>query len=45
MFDRLKKIGSGIKDRWIRATELSEAARDTGPSGKKLFGIPGMENS
>ena len=33
MFDRLKKIGSGIKDRWIRATELAKAARETGKRG------------
>ena len=45
MFDRLKKIGSGIKDRWVRATELADAARKTGPSGKRLAGIPGMEGS
>ena len=34
-----------IKNSWIRATELADAARKTGPSGKRLFGIPGMENS
>jgi len=34
-----------LKNRWIRATELSAAARKTGPSGKRLFGIPGMEYS
>jgi len=34
-----------LKNRWIRATELADAARKTGPSGKKLFGIPGMEYS
>jgi len=34
-----------LKNRWIRATELADAARKTGPSGKRLFGIPGMEYS
>ncbi len=36
MFDRLKKIGSGIKDRWIRATELADAAK--GKGNWKLYG-------
>ena len=35
----------GLKDRFTRAIQLSKTARETGPSGKKLFGIPGMENS
>ena len=25
--------------------QLAKTARETGPSGKKLFGIPGMEDS
>ena len=35
----------GLKDRFTRAIQLSKTARETGPSGKKLFGIPGMEDS
>ena len=38
-------VFKGLKDRFIRATQLAKTARETGPSGKKLFGIPGMENS
>ena len=38
-------IFKGLKDRFIRATQLAKTARETGPSGKKLFGIPGMEDS
>ena len=38
-------IFKGSKDRFIRATQLAKTARETGPSGKKLFGIPGMEDS
>ena len=33
MFDQLKKIGSGIKDRFIRAKELASAAIKSGPRG------------
>jgi hypothetical protein len=47
LFKALSKLvnPSTLKNRWIRATELADAARKTGPSGKKLFGIPGMEYS
>ena len=38
-------VFKGLKDRFIRATQLAKTARETGPSGKKLFGIPGMEDS
>ena len=38
-------VFKALKNRWIRATELADAARKTGPSGKKLFGIPGTEYS
>jgi len=35
----------GLKDRFTRAVQLAKTARETGPSGKKLFGIPGTEYS
>ena len=38
-------VFKALKDRFIRATQLAKTARETGPSGKKLFGIPGMEDS
>ena len=41
----LKGLIQGAKDRFTRAVQLAKTARETGPSGKKLFGIPGMENS
>ena len=40
-----KGLIQGAKDRFTRAVQLAKTARETGPSGKKLFGIPGMENS
>jgi len=38
-------VFKGLRDRFTRAIQLAKTARQTGPSGKKLFGIPGMENS
>ena len=38
-------VFKALKDRFLRATQLAKTARETGPSGKKLFGIPGMEDS
>ena len=40
-----KGLIQGAKDRFTRAVQLAKTARETGPSGKKLFGIPGMEDS
>ena len=40
-----KGLIQGTKDRFTRAVQLAKTARETGPSGKKLFGIPGMEDS
>ena len=38
-------VFKALKNRFIRARELAKAAIETGPSGKKLFGIPGTEYS
>ena len=40
-----KGLIQGAKDRFTRAVQLAKTARETGPSGKKLFGIPGTEGS
>jgi len=40
-----KGLIQGAKDRFTRAVQLAKTARQTGPSGKKLFGIPGTEGS
>ena len=40
-----KGLIQGAKDRFTRAVQLAKTARETGPSGKKLFNIPGTEGS
>ena len=40
-----KVVFKALKDRFTRAIQLAKTARETGPSGKKLFGIPGTEGS
>ena len=41
----LKRFAKGINQRLYRAGILNEAARETGPSGGGIFGIPGTENA
>tara|TARA_R100000152_G_C6722449_1_gene148246 strand:+ start:59 stop:667 length:609 start_codon:yes stop_codon:yes gene_type:complete len=43
--DFLKRIVKGLQQKGYRAGVLSEAARETGPSGGGIFGIPGTENA